>query len=265
MIVPCFLVSPTMASDPLASSSSGLFPVTAWTFIRNAQQLDRDQYVAARNEFLARYWKPVFCFLRARGYPPGEAEELTQAFFERFLEKDSFRRAEQARGRFRTFLLAVLGRLLSDLHNWERLPHQEQFERQWVSISTLMKDEDRSFEPPCHETPEAVFMKQWAVALVRSIQEQLKRRCEDAGKPKYYAIFAARFIEADSDIHVTREALAEQFGLTLDQVRYALDQTRDWFAELLRAEVRQHVTSDEEVGQEIRDLMDLLGGELYRD
>jgi hypothetical protein len=107
-------------------------------------------------------------------------------------------------------------------------------------------------------------MRQWAVALVRSVQEQLKHRCEAAGKPGYYRLFAAKFIENDRDTRVTNEALAERFDLSIHQVRYALDEARGWFAELLRSEVRQHVTSDEDVGHEIRDLMGLLEGELHR-
>jgi RNA polymerase sigma-70 factor (ECF subfamily) len=231
-----------MSGEQRTGPSSGSFPTTAWAFIRNAQQLEATEYVSARNDFLTRYWKPVFCFLRAKGHPPERAEELTQGFFERFLRKDSFRKADQEKGRFRTFLLTVLDRFLSDQQSRKRLPHQKRFEQKFVSVSTLITDEDRSFEPSCHETPETIFMRQWAVALVRSVQEQLKHRCEAAGKPGYYRLFAAKFIENDLDTRVNNEALAERFDLSIHQVRYALDEARGWFAELLRSEVRQHVT-----------------------
>jgi DNA-directed RNA polymerase specialized sigma24 family protein len=248
-----------MTRDTTTRSTTGLFPATAWTLIRHAQQLPQAQYEASRNEFLARYWKPVFCFLRARGYPPAEAEDLSQGFFVRFLEKDALRKADREKGRFRTFLLTILDRFLSDLQDPRRQSRQRRFERGWVSISTLGTPEDRSFEPSEDETPDAVFMKQWAAALMRSVQEQLRRRCEDASRPEWYALFASLYGEDADGAHPTQAALAERSGLSLDQVKYALDQTRGWFTAALVDEVRQHVDSDEDVMIEIRELRHWLG------
>jgi RNA polymerase sigma-70 factor (ECF subfamily) len=250
-----------MAGDTSSPNSGSLFPATAWTLLRDVQQLPPAQYEVQRNTFLAHYWKPVFCFLRARRYSVAEAEELTQAFFERFLEKDAIRKADRQKGRFRTFMLTVLERFLSDLQNPERQSKQRLFERRWVSLSTLVTDKDRAFQPPGQAAPDSVFMKQWALALMHSIREQLKRRCAQARRPDWYEVFEVTYGGHASGPRATQESLAAQFGLTRDQVKYAQQQTRDWFAELLQGEIRQHVDSDDEVALEIRELRNWLADE----
>jgi DNA-directed RNA polymerase specialized sigma24 family protein len=252
-----------MASELPMSESSGLFPPTAWTFIRNAQKLSSKEYAAARNEFLSQYSSPVFRFLRAKRYPPDKAQELAQAFFVRFLEQDAFRKADQAKGRFRTFLLTVLSRCVSDLQNPERLSNQNVFERGQVPISMLITDEDRTFEPPIHESPEAVFMKRSAFEVMEKIRRQLKGWCESQSHPWWYDVFDAIHGESRPGVRVTAKAIAEWFDLTEHQVKYALEKTRQKFKELLKSEVGQHVTSEEEFAQEISDLVRMLRGEFH--
>ncbi len=94
-------------------STSGWFPATAWSFIRQLQA-DPREVPPALNEFIRAYWKPVFRFLRARGYDSHQAEDLTQEFFLRLVQGDWLHRADLQRGRFRTFLLAILTRFLAD-------------------------------------------------------------------------------------------------------------------------------------------------------
>lgn len=241
-----------MNDDPSASG----FPTTAWTFIRAAQDPQHADFTPAVNGFITRYWRPVFCFLRARGYPLHAAEDLTQEFFTRFLERDWLRRADPERGRFRTFLLTILVRFLSDLGE-RRAPRQHSFERRFVSIDSLLNDEDRSYEPPAGETAEAIFMRRWAADLVAEVRVRLRKVCADRDRADWYDVFAAAH-GIDGDAGATQQALADRFGLTRDQVRYALMQVQQWFVVLLRAEVRDHVEADADVGDELRELMALL-------
>ncbi len=116
---------------------------------------------------------PVFYFLRARGYPLHRAEDLAQEFFLQFYQRGWIGRAEQQRGRFRTFLLTILTRFLSD-QGPERCPRQRAFDEQLVTISVLLGDSDRSFEPPDNRTPEEIFMQQWARAVLARVQQGLE-------------------------------------------------------------------------------------------
>ena len=93
---------------------SGRFPTTAWTMVRKAQDPQSPERLAAMNRCVAGYWRPVFYYLRARGHSFPQAEDVTQDFFMRFFEKNWIQPADPGRGRFRTFLLTILKRFLSD-------------------------------------------------------------------------------------------------------------------------------------------------------
>jgi hypothetical protein len=166
-------------------------------------------------------------------------------------------RANPARGRFRNFLLRILVRFLSDLGP-ARAPRQQTFEQQLVSVESLLGEEERRYEPPAHETPESVFMKQWAAGLVHRVCRELREWCREQGRPlDYEGVEAAHAAPEAAD--TSQRALANQFGVSRDRVRAALKQTRRHFAALLRSAVRDEVDAEEEVGAEIGELMDLLG------
>ena len=95
------------------------FLTTHWSLIEGIKQhQDKDQ--ALISLLLERYWKPVYCYLRRKGYPNEEAKDLTQGFFhEIVLNRHLLERADSERGRFRTLLLHTLNQYLIDEHRKE--------------------------------------------------------------------------------------------------------------------------------------------------
>lgn len=241
----------------MSSDSSGEFPTTAWTTIQAAKDRAGPDYLAAMNRCLVGYWKPVFCFLRARGYPLHRAEDLTQEFFLRFLQRGWIVRADPRRGRFRTFLLTILIRFLSD-QGPGRAPRQKLFDERLVSVSTLLGDRERGFEPPDNETPEQVFMKQWAKAVLANVRKCLEAWCRDRRRPDWYEMFSLVHFPPPGTDRVTQQELAARFHVTRDQVRYGLEEVHRQFVEILRAEVADQVDSAAEVDAEIAELERLL-------
>lgn len=241
----------------MASNGPVNFPSTAWTMVTKAKDRDNPEYLAAINRCIEGYWRPVFCFMRAKGYPVQRSEDLTQDFFFKFLERDWIRLADPHRGRFRTFLLTILIRFLSD-EGSKRAPRQKSFERHLTRVSDLIGNRDQSFEPPDCETPDQVFMKQWAKAVVANVQQSLKAWCEQKGHPDWYEIFSSVHFPPPEGPRITQEALARRLGLTRDQVRYGQNEADRRFGELLRAEVADQVGSEDEIDTEIRDLERLL-------
>lgn len=130
----------------MPSRYAPVFPTTTWTAIHAAQDCQSPESVEALNRCVAAYWKPVFYFLRARGMSLQRAEDLTQEFFLQFLERGWIRRADQERGRFRTFLLTILTRFLADRET-DRAPRQKRFDDRLVLVSALMTETERAFEP----------------------------------------------------------------------------------------------------------------------
>lgn len=246
----------------LDSSASGpiRFPTTAWTALEEIKHSSQAERIDRRNRFIVQYYKPVFFFLRAHGHSVSGAEDWAQSFFTDLLTGDDFLQADRSRGKFRSFLLLLLKRFLSDHGNPDRRPRQQSFEEGFVSITSLLTEDDRSFEPPTHQTPEAAFMRQWARDLVAQVREQVQDLFAKRGQPEFYELFAASQDERPGQAKPTQEELGVRFGLDRDGVKYRLQQVKHAFLVKLRAAVRDQVGSDAEVDQEIGELLTLLGG-----
>jgi RNA polymerase sigma-70 factor (ECF subfamily) len=238
-----------MNDDP-PNDKSGLFPTTAWDVLREAQAGGVD----AMNGIITAYWRPVFYCIRTAGYRPAQAEELTQAFFVRFWQRGMVHAVDRERGRFRGFLRGALTFFLRDQY---RQRVQEQFEGRLVSVGTLMTEEDRTWEPAVHETPETTFDRRWARELLNRVKKNLKRLCRNRGQPLWYDIFAATHFAAE---RTSQRDLAEQLGVSRDEVRKAQDEVLEWFKVKFREQVLKEVGSEADIDQEIAELLDALKG-----
>lgn len=247
-----------MPSDIPVPKPSDRFQTTAWSLIHAMKNRDASQYLPAMNRFIAGYWKPVFYFLRARGCSLHQAEDLTQEFFARCLEGDWIQRADPQRGKFRALLLTVLKGFLSD-QGPKRAPRQKKFDSELVSIEGLVGDLERTYEPASDETPDQVFMKRWAAALVENVLTRLRQEFQRLDRSLWYQVFTAVHYPASHEERPSQQALAHRFGVSREQVRYGLEQATQRFRQYLRQEVRDQVGPKADVGAEIRELMGLLG------
>jgi RNA polymerase sigma-70 factor (ECF subfamily) len=247
-----------MHNDPPASRDSRAFPTTAWAALAAITQAPESERSTRRNGFIERYWKPIFWFLRARGYAADQAEELTQAFFVDLLVGEDFLAANPERGKFRTFLLTLLKRFLSDRLNPSRRPRQDAFEAQLVSISGFLTDEERCCDPPTTLTPETVFLREWACALIARVHQQVQKWLEGKGRPDWYRLFLAARVTVPEENKLTQEELGALFGIDRDAVRYRLEIVRQAFDSKCRVEIRDQVGPDVDVEEEIRELLAVL-------
>lgn len=232
------------------------FPTTAWSIVQALREGENVQFTVAFNRFVASYWKPIYCFLRARGYSAQNAEDLTQEFFERFWARSWQMDARADRGKFRTYLLTILTRFLAD--KGSRAPRQDKFESNLVALSALIRTEERSYEPPTNETPEAIFMRCWAQAVLDAALRSLRNWCAKQGRPDWYRLFRYSHFPSPGSRAFTQEELAARYRLTRDQVRYGITTTSTKFGEFLRREVADQVSSQQDIEDEIRDLKRLL-------
>lgn len=229
------------------------FPTTAWSLVREAKDADDPDHMEALNRLLTGYWKPVFCFVRAWGYPTDRAEDLTQEFFHELVKRRWIRPADPDRGKFRTFLLTMLKRFLS-----KYVPKQRQFDDRLAMVSVLIRDEDRCYEPPDESTPERIFMKQWALAVLRNALERFETECREKNLAGWYRIFTATHFPTAGQKRLTQEQLAAELGVSRDQVRDRLRKADALFRSLLRAELNDQVDSAAEIDTEIDELFRLI-------
>jgi RNA polymerase sigma factor (sigma-70 family) len=233
-------------------------PATSWTFIHTGKDLPPEDYVSCLNQFITRYWRPVFSFMRREGHGIGDAADLTQDFLVRVVGRDLVHKADSARGKFRTFLFWHAKMFLADQGD-SRVSRQTSFERQLVSVSSLLRDEDRCYEPAHHESAEEVFNKRWAAELLQRVLDRLADFYHTQGRANWFALFTATHFPASADERTTQEALARRFSLSRDQFRYALEKTEQRYRHFLHEEVRQEVGADADIADEVRELLALLG------
>lgn len=171
--------------------SQQAFLTTQWSLIDNIKDgQDRDQ---ARIGFLLeRYWKPVYCFLRRKSYANESAKDLTQAFFhEVVLNQNLVKRADQSRGRFRTFLLHALIQFISKQNlktrAQKRIPREKLV---YMDQADALEIPDRLSESP----PETSFHHAWLSVLLERVLEDVRKSCENDGMEKHWVLFHQRVI-----------------------------------------------------------------------
>ena len=201
------------------------------------------------------YWYPLYAYLRRRGYTADDAQDLTQAFFTRMLEKGVLRHADPARGRFRSFLLTALQHFVINEHEHDRALKRGGGEVFSLDFSTAEGRVRR--EPATEATPESVYDRAWAVTLVERAVAQLRAEFTDAGKGDQYAHLEPYL--AGERPNLSYAAAAPALGMSEGALKVAVHRMRRRFRELLHDEIAQTVSSPDEIEDEIRYLLRTLG------
>jgi RNA polymerase sigma-70 factor (ECF subfamily) len=234
------------------------FQTTSWSVLRDAAGGSSATVRRALDHLCRTYWPPVYGFIRSRGHSPCDAEDLTQAYFARFLEKDYLGDFRPEAGRFRTFLRASVAHFLAN--EWDRQRAQKRGGGQPVlSLDGATVEERLRLEPVDRLTPEAVFERQWAAAVLTRCLDRLRReQAAGAAGPRFERLKA--FLTGDG-AEAGYAAAAQDLGLREPAVRVAVHRLRQRFCAIVREEVRETVGDDGEVDAEIRWLIQALRGE----
>jgi RNA polymerase sigma factor (sigma-70 family) len=242
------------APDP-SSAGDGRFTTTHWSLVLAAGAED----VRGR-EALARlcqvYWYPLYAFVRRQGCHPHDAQELTQEFFTRLLEKDYLGDVDRSKGKFRSFLLASMKHFLSK--EWARSKTLKRGSgRIMVPLDALSAEDRYRREPEDLATPEKLFERRWALTLLDQVLTRLSNEYATSGK-------RALFEQLQDCLTGDRNSLpyaeiAAKLALTEGAVKVAVHRLRQRYRGVLREEIAQTVTDSAEIEDEIRDLFAALG------
>jgi len=235
------------------------FQTTHWSEIRNARTRDEARRRIIIDDLIKKYWKPIYCYLRRKGYGNESAKDLTQGFFyEIVLGKDIVQQADEARGRFRTFLLTALNHYITSVH---RANVAGKRHPKYGVVSLEGFDEESMSLAAKDMKPEDVFTYVWASVLMDDVLAEVKECCIRDGKRIHWEVFQARVLEpiiGGVEPHPVSE-LCKRFGIeSKAMVSNMIVTVKRRFQAAMSSRVRQHVDSDEEVKQEIRDLMKIL-------
>ncbi len=217
-------------------NAGAVFPTTQWTAVVNGLASAGSQERQAMLGLLcSQYWYPLYAFARRAGSPPEDAEDLTQGFFAYAIEHEIFCSANRDLGKLRTFLLRVFQRYCGGI----RAKHFAEKRGGRQEIFSLDLTEGESWfesEAPCAESPETLFDRSWARAVLRSTLAQLSLSEEAAGRGEQFQEFRV-FLTPENISESSYEASANRMGLREDAVRQAVSRLRKRFGELLRCQI----------------------------
>lgn len=236
-------------------TSQGLFATTHWSVVLLAGQ--EGKVPEAREAFAQvylDYWYPLYAYVRRRGNSPTDAEDITQDFFVRLLEKKSLQGLAQAGGRFRSFLLRSLDNFLAN--EWDRRHSQKRGEGQPL-LSLNVADGEAKYSQALsdHETPETLFERQWVFTLLAKVLDQLRQECDATGKGGLFEDLRLH-LQGDRQGPPYAEIAARQ-GMSEGAVKVTVHRLRQRYVELLREEIARTVSRPEEVDEELRHLIAL--------
>jgi RNA polymerase sigma-70 factor (ECF subfamily) len=245
-----------MTSTHAAASSlhPAAFLTTHWSLVARAAATSGTEAETALEQLCRAYWQPLYSYVRRQGRTPEEAQDLTQAFFARLLEKRYLAMADPNRGRFRTFLLTALQRFL--INDWQKCCAGKRggsdVVRSWE------EEEIRYVADRSDDTPEKLFEKRWAVALLEGVLTELEAETAAAGHAaQFREMKVLLWGEGDG---APQAEVARRLGLSSGALKVALHRLRHRYRQLLRAEVARTVSSQAEVDEELRHLIAVLSG-----
>jgi len=247
-----------MANDTQDSSSAGgdRFTTTRWSLVLAAAGTEDARGREALAKLCQTYWYPLYAFVRRQGHGPHDAQDLTQEFFMRLLEKDYLGDVDRSKGKFRSFLLAALKHFLS-----KERARAKTLKRggghTLVPLDTLSAEDRYRREPEDNATPERLFERRWALTLLDQVLTRLSEEYETTGKRAMFEQLQG-CLTGDSDMPPYAE-LAARLGMTEGAVKVAVHRLRQRYRGVLREEIAQTVADPAEIDDEIRQLFSALG------
>jgi RNA polymerase sigma-70 factor (ECF subfamily) len=235
--------------------SSPRFQTTSWSIVLEAGGNWTEHSEKALCALCEIYWKPVYAFIRRSGYNHDDAQDLTQGFFALLVEKSFLKIADPQRGRFRSFLLTAVKRFLANEIDRNRALKRGGGQ---AHIPISIPDGEEWYASAIAEavTPETLFERRWALALMNRAMMNLRDEFTAAGKSGQFDSLTP-FLNRETDGQ-RYETLAAEWNMSAGALRIMVHRMRRRYRELLRDEIAETVASLDEVDDEIRFLLSVL-------
>jgi DNA-directed RNA polymerase specialized sigma24 family protein len=215
------------------------FTETAWTLVLQAGGHPSEAATRARETLCRTYWYPVYAFLRRKGHAVHEAQDLTQELFSQMLQKNAFARVDRYKGKFRSYLIGALQNILADEYDKERAL------KRGGGHSPVPLDVDEIERRYLEEglvglSPEKLFDRRWAMALLDSTLIRLREEFVSGGKADQFELFEP-FLTQEAE-QGEYEALAERLQMKSGAVAVAVYRFRRRYQQLARMALAETVS-----------------------
>ena len=227
------------------------FATTHWSVVLAAGKSSAPRQKQALETLCQSYWFPLYAYLRRRGYDTHRAEDLTQAFFERILEKKDLQTADPKHGKFRSFLLVRLKYFLSDERDRAQAKKRGG-DRKVLSLSTENAEGHYNLEPATQLSPEMLFEKAWALTVLERTMNLLEAEMAKKNKQELFDHLKI-YLTTDKDA-IPYQNVAMELSMTEGSVRVAVHRLRRQYRKLLRGEIAQTVADEDQIDDEMGSL-----------
>ena len=226
------------------------FETTQWSLVLKATDSHPDSRLALES-LCQSYWQPLYFYARRRVQDPEKAQDLTQAFFAKLLEKNYLKDADPTRGRCRAFMLTAMKRFMAN--EWDK----ENALKRGGHFKTLSLDFDKGernyqLTPTEDTTPDQLFMQKWVRTLLDNVFDKLTAEYQADDKASEFDALKSFITQGNKKPNASQ--VGERLGMSETAVRAAAHRLRKRYRSILRAEIAETVELDADVEDEIRDL-----------
>jgi DNA-directed RNA polymerase specialized sigma24 family protein len=241
---------------PVTQPDQPYFATTHWSVILEAGRTESPQARQALEELCRTYWYPLYAHARRIGHDTHTAEDLTQGFFTRLLEKNYLSIADRRRGKFRWFLLTAFKCFLAN--EWDRTRALKRGGGQMpIPLDAFTAEEQLALETADTQSADLVFDRRWAMTLLDAARAKLQAEFANRGKAERF-----EWLEGCLPGERREQTYAEigaRLKMTEAAVKVEVGRMRRRYAELLREVVGRTVVNPEEIEEELRHLISVLG------
>jgi RNA polymerase sigma-70 factor (ECF subfamily) len=234
-----------------------VFATTHWSVVLAAGQSGSEQQAAALEKLCRAYWYPLYAYVRRRGHGPEDAQDLTQEFFLRLIEKNWLNGVAPEGARFRSYMLTMVKGFLANAYDRAQAAKRGGG-RVIVPLDPQQAEERFSNEPATTETPESVFERRWALAVLEEALHRLRAAAGAADKARHFEHLNPFLSREPDDGEYAR--LAEQLGMSAGAVGVAVHRLRQRYRETLRATVADTLANPDQVDEELGHIFAALRG-----
>jgi RNA polymerase sigma-70 factor (ECF subfamily) len=237
--------------DQTSSAAGDVFATTRWTVVLAAGRPTAAQAEVALEELCRTYWYPLYVYVRRQTATREDAEDLTQSFLARLLEKNYLHGLSSDKGKFRAFLLAALKHFLAN--EWDRARAQ----KRGGGVATLSldwQDADTRYQinPEDNLSPDKLYDRAWAVTLLTKVITRLRKESEAEGTATLFDRLKPYLTVGKSAIPYAQAAA--ELGMTEGAVRVAVHRLRRQYRERLREEIAQTLADPSQANEEMQAL-----------
>jgi RNA polymerase sigma factor (sigma-70 family) len=252
-----FYLNPRVSSgDDAGRGEAASFTTTHWSVVLEAQG-DSPAAREALEKLCRTYWRPIYSFVRRQGIGPEEAEDLTQGFFALLLERKDLNTVRKEKGRLRSYLVASLKNFLADESRHAMAIKRGKGQR-LIPLEGVSVDEQIRPEPADPVTAEQIYERRWASTVLEHVLGRLKDEYQAAG---HAALFnSLKQLLPDEPGAPSQADIAAQLGMTENAVRQAFHRFRRRYQLLLREEIAHTVATPNDIEDELRHLISVVGG-----